>query len=323
MIKTHSRNSTRTTALSHTLIGLGIACLMTLIGCGQESNTEASHKLLQLPPTADLDKVVNYFDIHHPVTARKGMVVSQSKIASRIGADILRRGGNAVDAAVAVGYALAVVLPRAGNLTGGGFMLVHLKELNKTIAIDYRETAPEAAFDDMFLDKQRQIVEGKSLETLAAAGVPGTVAGLNHALEKYGTLTLKEILAPSIELAQKGIIVTDDMVRILTKSAELLQKNPESCRVFFKSGCTLYETNDILKQPDLHKTLTYLSQHGTQGFYQGTIAQNIIAAMEQSNGIMTMTDLARYRVKEVAPVEGSFNGYKILSMPRPVPAAFI
>lgn len=288
-----------------------------MAGCSQQSDTQTTHKLLQLPPTADLDKVVNYYDIHHPVIGRKGMVVSQNNIASNIGADILRKGGNAVDAAVAVGYALAVALPRAGNLTGGGFMLIHLKELNKTIAIDYRETAPAAAFDDMFLNDQRDIIEDKSLETLSSAGIPGTVAGLNHALEKYGTLPLSEILAPAIELAKNGIVVTDDMVRILTKSAELLQKNAESCRVFFKSNCQMYQANEVLKQPDLYNTLTYLSKQGTQGFYQGKIAKKIVSAMEQGDGLITLADLASYNVKEVIPVKGSFNGYEIFSMPPP------
>ena len=288
-----------------------------MAGCSQQSDTLTTHKLLQLPPTADLDKVVNYYDIHHPVIGRKGMVVSQNNIASNIGADILRKGGNAVDAAVAVGYALAVVLPRAGNLTGGGFMLIHLKELNKTIAIDYRETAPAAAFDDMFLNDQRDIIEDKSLETLSSAGIPGTVAGLNHALEKYGTLPLSEILAPAIELAKNGIVVTDDMVRILTKSAELLQKNAESCRVFFKSNCQMYQANEVLKQPDLYNTLTYLSEQGTQGFYQGKIAKKIASAMEQGDGLITLADLANYNVKEVVPVKGTFNGYEIFSMPPP------
>ena len=288
-----------------------------MAGCSQQSDTLTTHKLLQLPPTADLDKVVNYYDIHHPVIGRKGMVVSQNNIASNIGADILRKGGNAIDAAVAVGYALAVVLPRAGNLTGGGFMLIHLKELNKTIAIDYRETAPTAAFDDMFLNDQHDIIEDKSLETLSSAGIPGTVAGLNHALEKYGTLPLSEILAPAIELAKNGIVVTDDMVRILTKSAELLQKNAESCRVFFKSSCQMYQANEVLNQPDLYNTLTYLSEQGTQGFYQGKIAKKIASAMEQGDGLITLADLANYNVKEVVPVKGTFNGYEIFSMPPP------
>lgn len=317
MIKINTSNSKTKTVITRFLSTFGLTSLIVLTGCEQQSSTALSSKILEVPPVVDLDKIVNYYDIHHPVIARKGMVVSQSDLASDIGADILRRGGNAIDAAVAVGYALAVVLPRAGNLAGGGFMLVHLKESNKTIAIDYRETAPMAAFDDMFLDEEKQIIIGKSLETLSSAGVPGTVAGLNHALKQYGTMSLSEVIKPAITLAQQGIIVTDDMVRILTKSAELLQKNPESCRIFFKTDCQIYQAGDVLKQADLSKTLTYLSQHGTQGFYQGKIAKQIVAAMEQGNGLITMDDLANYQVKEVAPVRGTFNGYEILSMPPP------
>jgi gamma-glutamyltranspeptidase/glutathione hydrolase len=313
------------TATTRFLQNLSLICLLLLSGCGQHKSTELltkpateqSARLLEIPPVEDLDKVVNYYDTLHPTIGRKGMVVTQSELASTIGADILRNGGNAVDAAVAVGYALTVVLPRAGNLTGGGFMMVHLKEANKTIAIDYRETAPIAAFDNMFLDKESNVITEKSLETLSAAGVPGTVAGLNYALEHYGSLPLSEVIAPAIALAQQGFVVTDDMVRILTKSAELLQKNQESCRVFFKSNCKMYQAGDILKQPDLSNTLTYLSQHGSQGFYKGKIAKQIVSAMEQGNGLITMADLANYQVKEVAPVRGTFNGYEILTMPPP------
>lgn len=314
-INLYSPKQTHIIAIPLTIIGL--VCLLMMTGCKKQLNSQPPKPPLQLPATADLDKVVNYFDIHHPIIGRKGMVVSQNDIASKIGADILRRGGNAVDAAVAVGYALAVALPRAGNLTGGGFMLVHLKDLNKTIAIDYRETAPAAAFDDMFLNDQREIIKDKSLETLSSSGVPGTVAGLNYALEKYGTMTLSQILAPAIALAKNGITVTDDMIRILTKSADLLQKNSESCRVFFKSNCEMYQPNDILKQPDLYNTLVYLSKYGSQGFYKGKIAQKIVSAMEQGGGLITLADLENYKVKEVAPIKGTFNGYEILSMPPP------
>lgn len=317
MIKTKTNDSIILTITTRLLPAFSLTCFFLLSGCGQQDNTELSNKLLQLPPTPKLDKVVNYYDIHHPVIGRKGMVVSQSELASNIGADILRRGGNAVDAAVAVGYALAVALPRAGNLAGGGFMLVHLKESNKTIAIDYRETAPIAAFDDMFLNRQNQVITDKSLETLSAAGVPGTVAGLSYALKHYGSLSLSEVIAPAIALAQQGITVSDDMVRILTKSAELLQKNAESCRVFFKKNCQLYQAGDILKQPDLANTLTYLSQHGSKGFYQGDIAQKIVSAMEQGSGLITLADLSNYQVKEVTPIKGTFNGYEILTMPPP------
>jgi len=302
---------------SRTLLALTITSLFILVGCEQKQGSLLEAKMPQRPVLTELDTVVSYHDIHHPVVGRKGMVVSQSELASEIGADILRRGGNAIDAAVAVGYALAVVLPRAGNLAGGGFMLVHLKQQNKTIAIDYRETAPMAAFDDMFLNEQGQVEAGESLETLAAAGVPGTVAGLSYALEHYGTMPLNEVIAPALAIAQQGFTVTDDMVRILAKSAELLQKNAESCRVFFKGNCQLYQAGDVLKQPDLAKTLNDLSEHGSQAFYQGEIAQKIVSAMKTGNGLITLTDMVNYQVKEVAPIKGYFNGYEILTMPPP------
>ena len=307
--------------LTRTLFAVAIASLLLLVGCEKKQTSLTNHKMPQLPAVADLDRVVNYYDIEHPVVGRKGMVVSQSELASNIGADILRQGGNAIDAAVAVGYALTVVLPRAGNLTGGGFMLVHLNAQNKTdaktIAIDYRETAPQAAFTDMYLDKQGEVEPEQSLETLAAAGVPGTVAGLSYALKHYGTMSLREVIAPAIKLAQQGFVVTDDMVRILTKSATLLQKNAETCRVFFKNNCQLYQSGEVLKQADLAKTLAYISEYGSKGFYQGDIAKKIVSAMQQGNGLITHADLVNYQVKEVTPIQGTFNGYKILTMPPP------
>ncbi|OUR62798.1 gamma-glutamyltransferase [Colwellia sp. 39_35_sub15_T18] len=266
---------------------------------------------------ADIDKIVNYYDIHHPVIGRKGMVVSQSELASNIGAEILQRGGNAVDAAVAVGFALAVVLPRAGNLTGGGFMLVHLAEQNKTIAIDYRETAPAAAFDDMFIDSTGEVDHSKALETLYAAGVPGTVAGFEYALKHYGTMTLKQVIKPAVKIAQQGFMVSDDMVRIVKKTQVLLQKNAETCRVFFKKNCQLYQTGELFKQADLANTLVYLSEQGADGFYQGDIAKKIVSAMAQGQGLITLEDLRNYQVKEVSPIKSRFNGYEIFTMPPP------
>mgnify|MGYP000588166211 CR=1 FL=1 len=294
-------------------VTLSVAAIFLLAGCEQ-------HKAVSLPktpPIADIDKIVNYYDIHHPVIGRKGMVVSQSELASNIGAEILQRGGNAVDAAVAVGFALAVVLPRAGNLTGGGFMLVHLAEQNKTIAIDYRETAPAAAFDDMFIDSTGEVDHSKALETLYAAGVPGTVAGFEYALKHYGTMTLKQVIKPAVKIAQQGFMVSDDMVRIVKKTQVLLQKNAETCRVFFKKNCQLYQTGELFKQADLANTLVYLSEQGADGFYQGDIAKKIVSAMAQGQGLITLEDLRNYQVKEVSPIKSRFNGYEIFTMPPP------
>jgi len=245
------------------------------------------------------------------------MVVSQSELASHIGANILKSGGNAVDAAVAVGFALAVALPRAGNLGGGGFMLVHLAKEQKTIAINYREEAPQRAHRDLFLDSRGQVDTEKSLQSLAASGVPGTVAGLTHALEEYGTMPLSEVIAPAISLARKGFAVTDDMLYILKKEQDNLQRNKETCRVFFKADCQLYRVGDMFKQPDLARTLSYIAKQGAEGFYQGDIAKKIVLEMQTGNGLITLSDLANYRVEELEPIISNFNGYDIATMPPP------
>ncbi|MBU2872168.1 gamma-glutamyltransferase [Colwellia sp. E2M01] len=270
--------------------------------------------------TVDLPRVwkpVSYRDISHPVIGRKGMVVSQKRIASEVGADILRQGGNAVDAAVAVGFTLSVVLPRAGNLGGGGFMLVHLADQDKTIAIDYRETAPALAYKDVFLDENGNPVIDKSLTTLSASGVPGTVAGLHYALEKYGTMSWSEIIKPAEKIARNGFVVDDDMELLLNRELDLLASNPETCKVFLKDNCQAYQAGDMLIQTDLADSLAYLQKQGAAGFYQGDIAKKMVAAMEQGGGLITAKDLTDYKVNEVAPIRGTFNGFEILTMPPP------
>lgn len=271
--------------------------------------------LNEAPPR--LTEIVDYYDIFHPEIGRKGMVVSQKRLASEIGADILQNGGNAIDAAVAVGFALAVVLPRAGNLAGGGFMLVHLADKNKTVAIDYRETAPALAYKDVFLDEKNNPVPDKSLQTLSASGVPGTVAGLYYVLEKYGTMSWADVIKPAEKIAREGFIVDDDMVRLIKKEKTLLINNPETCRVFFKKNCQVYRVGENFIQRDLAYSLRYLSKTGQDGFYKGDIATKIVHAMESGNGLITAKDLADYTVKEVLPLRGTFNGYEILTMPPP------
>jgi gamma-glutamyltranspeptidase/glutathione hydrolase len=296
---------------------MAVAILGSASGCQKEPAQFAVITPEVTPESKSIDKVISYFDINHPVVGRKGMVASQSAIASEIGAEVLRQGGNAVDAAVAMGYALTVVLPRAGNLTGGGFMLVYLPKQQKTIAIDYRESAPAASSHNMFLDKHNKVDQFKVLESLSASGVPGTVMGLEHALKHYGTMKLSQLIQPSIDLASQGFNVTDDMVRIMAKENERLSQNPETCRVFFKENCKPYQTGDVFVQKDLANTLVYLSEQGAKGFYEGDIATKIVAAMERGNGLITQEDLAHYEVDEVTPLKGSFNGYDIFTMPPP------
>lgn len=255
--------------------------------------------------------------VHNPVISRYGMVVSRVEIANQIGADILARGGNAVDAAVAVGFALAVTLPVAGNIGGGGFMLVYLAEEDRVIAIDYREMAPAAASRDMYLDAngdvQKEIVRFSHL----ASGVPGTVAGFHHALTNYGTLSLAEVIAPAIKLAAEGFPVYRRLSENFKRYSERLLKNPASRQAFYKPGGTAYEVGEIFRQPDLAWTLGEIAAHGRDGFYKGEVARKIVAEMDRGGGLISLEDLANYRVIERQPVEGDYRGYRVVSMPPP------
>lgn len=251
-----------------------------------------------------------------PVVAQNGMVVSQEATASRIGVEILQRGGNAVDAAVAVGFALAVTLPRAGNIGGGGFMLVHLN--GKDIAIDYRELAPAATTKDVFLDEKGDAVSAKSQFSGLGVGVPGTVAGLALAAQKYGSgkLTLKDLIAPALKLAKDGIPVEADLADSLTANQSFLSRFPSTAAVYFPSGAAP-KRGDVLKQPDLAATLTAIGETGPDAFYKGAIAAKIAAAVQAAGGRMTAADLAAYTALEREPVRGNYRGYEIVSMPPP------
>ena len=261
--------------------------------------------------------IIDYESIHNPQISTTGMVVSQRKIASQVGADILAKGGNAVDAAVATGLALAVVLPRAGNLGGGGFMMVYLKDLNKTVAIDYREKAPAAAHKDLFLDEEGNYDKKKAQFSLLSAGVPGSVAGFHMALENYGTMSWQEVIAPAIELAEKGFAVPHDLANTLASTTyrKRLSSNSAAAASFYKKDGSLYQAGEILVQKDLAWTLQQLSEHGPDAFYKGAIAKKIVKEMERNGGLITAEDLKNYIVAERLPVEGTYKGYKIVSMP--------
>ena len=261
--------------------------------------------------------IVEYNSINHPVIDDKGMVVSQRMIASEVGAEMLKKGGNAVDAAVATGLALAVVLPRAGNLGGGGFMVVYLKEEDKTIAIDYREKAPSAATRDLFLDENGDYDRKKAQFSLLSAGVPGSVAGFHHALTEYGTLSWQEVLEPAIRLAEEGFVIPYDLANTLASKRyrERLSSNPAAAKVFFKEDKSPYSAGEILIQKDLASTLKELSKNGPDAFYSGKIAQLIVEEMERNGGIITLEDLKNYNVAERQPLVGTYKGYEIVSMP--------
>ena len=255
--------------------------------------------------------------LSHPVISESGMVVSQDMIASRVGAEILAQGGNAVDAAVATGFALAVTLPRAGNLGGGGFMMVHLAESNKTIAIDYREMAPGEAFRDMFLDGEGDVDNLKARFSILSSGVPGTVAGLIYAQENYGVLSLRQVLRPAIKMARNGFAVGPDLSDSLRSRADRLQRDPGSKKYFYKADGSLYQHRDKLVQKDLANTLTRIMTSRGKDFYQGKTADLIVDQMQRSGGLISKQDLANYRVVERTPVCGSFRDHRLCAMPPP------
>lgn len=252
-----------------------------------------------------------------PAEARHGMVASASALASQAGVEILRKGGNAVDAAVATGIALTVTYPRAGNLAGGGFMLIRMAD-GRAVAIDFRERAPGKATRDMYLDEAGNVVPERSTIGYLASGVPGTVAGFAHAMELYGSgkVTWSDVIEPARRLAADGILVTSGLARDLLGNARDFDRFPESRRVFLRDGKP-FEPGEIWKQEDLAKTLTRLQTHGPREFYEGETARLIAADMEKNRGLITLDDLAGYRVAERPVLIGHYRGHEILTMPPP------
>ena len=268
---------------------------------------------------ADPQPIVGGYATALPVVARHGMVVSQEARASRIGRDVLRLGGNAVDAAVAVGFALAVTLPRAGNIGGGGFMLIRRADLGRTIAIDYREAAPAATDKTVFLDADGEADPFKSRWSGLAVGVPGTVAGLELAWRKYGSgrFGFADLVAPAVALARQGLTVDDDLADSLPLAAPVLAKHPSSARIYLGPDGGAPQAGDHIALDDLAATLETIAREGAAGFYAGPVARRIVDAVQAAGGRMTMDDLARYRAVEREPVAGSYRGHTIVSMPPP------
>lgn len=280
----------------------------------------AQSKLLPKPATNASQLAANRYDssndIFHPVYGKNGMVASEQGLATQVGLDILKQGGNAIDAAVAVGFALAVVLPNAGNIGGGGFMVLHDDKTGKDVAIDFREIAPAKASRDMYLDSQGNVIDGKSLFTHDASGVPGTVAGMEYALKKWGTMPLSKVLEPAIKLADKGFIVSDVLAQTLKEEKSTLGKWSASKAIFFKNGEPL-KSGDLLVQKDLAKSLRLIAKQGAKAFYQGEIATKIAKEMQSHGGTMTLEDLKAYKVVERQPIIGDYRGYKVVTMPPP------
>ncbi len=250
------------------------------------------------------------------VEAKNGMVVTSQYLASQVGADILKMGGNAVDAAVAVGYAQAVVNPCCGNIGGGGFMTIHLADGTDTF-INFRETAPSTANADMYLDKDGNVTKDASLYGYLAVGVPGTVLGMDSAQKKYGKLTRQQVMAPAIRLARDGFILTRADTDILDTTVKRFRQDPESARIFLRKDGEALQPGDRLVQADLADTLSAISEKGPDAFYQGKIPQAVEAAAKKGGGILTAADFADYKITETAPITCSYRGYKFVSAPPP------
>ncbi|MDY0073453.1 MAG: gamma-glutamyltransferase [Thauera sp.] len=292
---------------------LGVSCLALLVSQVQ------ARSLVPVMPAASVVAARHYdasFDVFHPVRARQGMVASEHRLASALGLQILQQGGNAVDAAVAVGFALAVVLPNAGNLGGGGFMLFHDAGQGRSHALDFREMAPAAAHRDLFVDAQGEIIDGASIYSHRAIGVPGTVAGLLQALERWGSLPRAAVIAPAIELAEQGFVVSDTLARMLAVQAQQLGRWPATRAIFFRGERPL-QAGERLVQADLARALRQIAEEGASAFYEGEIGRAIVAEMQQHRGLISMADLAAYRAVERPPVSGSYRGFEVISMPPP------
>jgi len=252
--------------------------------------------------------------VNKNVTGKNGMVVSARGEASKIGMEVLMKGGNAFDAAIAVHFALAVVYPQAGNIGGGGFMLAHTSK-SENVALDFRETAPQKAYRDMYLDKEGNVIQDLSVLGHLAVGVPGSVDGMAEIHKKYGTLPWYDLVMPAVELAEKGFVITDlDVIELNKYFSDIKKLNPKN-KYFQKS--TPYVTGDTIKQPDLANTLKRIAIEGRDGFYIGPIAELIVKEMKRGSGIITLEDLKNYKSVWRAPITGKFSGHDIITMPPP------
>ncbi len=286
----------------------GIAALATILLSTEPTNAQQSRDNYTPAPLGTLK----------PVAAKHGMVVAQERLSAQVGADVMARGGNAIDAAVATGFAMAVTYPRAGNIGGGGFMVIHTAKGEST-TIDYRETAPGKATRNMFLGSEGKPDIAKSRDSALGIGIPGTVAGLALALEKYGSgkFTLSDLLQPAIALARDGFVLSDDGADTLPDWHRRLARWPSSKPIFSRADGTSLREGDKLIQTDLADTLTAIANQGPRGFYEGPIAEKLVKGINDAGGIFTLDDLKTYRPVIREPVRGTYRGYDIVSMPLP------
>jgi gamma-glutamyltranspeptidase / glutathione hydrolase len=294
-------------------IGSGPESVHPPRGCAAASASSAMAKML-LVSTLALFFAVPARPLT-PVAAKHGMVVAAEPLASDVGVEIMKAGGNAVDAAVAVGFALAVTFPYAGNIGGGGFMLIRMAG-GEAVVIDYREEAPAGASRNMYVNSKGELIPNASTVGPQAAGVPGTVAGLALAEKKYGKLGLARVLDPAIRLAQDGFPVNYELSQSLLHNEERFSKFPETSRIYLRSGHP-YEPGEIFRQPELAQTLRLIAQSGPDAFYRGPVAKQIVATMQRKYGVITRKDLENYQAKIRQPLLGHYHGYDILTVPPP------
>ncbi len=287
-------NSVSTSLLRHSRRMAAATLVLTVIGAASSGSFAASQA---------------------PVAAENGMVVTAQHLATKVGVDVLKQGGNAVDAAVAVGYALAVVYPAAGNLGGGGFMTIQLADGRKTF-LDFRETAPLAATANMYLDKDGNVIKGLSTVGHLAVGVPGSVSGMETARKQFGSKPRQVLIAPAIRLAEEGFKLDQGDIDMFNTATDALRKDAASAAIFLKKG-EAYQVGDRLVQRDLARTLRQISTRGEDGFYKGSVAAAIVASNKAGNGILQQADLDRYRTRELAPIECDYRGYHVISAPPP------
>jgi gamma-glutamyltranspeptidase / glutathione hydrolase len=287
--------------------------LIALLAASLCVQVEAKEQAASVAPAAT--DPVAYSSPSLAANAEHGMVVSAHQLATRAGIDVLQRGGNAIDAAVAVGYALAVVYPVAGNLGGGGFMTIQLADGRKTF-LDFREKAPLAATADMYLDSSGNVVKGTSTHGHLAVAVPGTVAGLEYARENYGTLSRAALIAPALSMAERGFVLDQGDAALLAAASGDFHSDAATAAIFLKDG-RAFKAGDRLAQRDLAETLRLISDGGQDAFYRGSIADAIVASSAAGKGIITNADLQQYRVRELAPIECDYRGYHIVSAPPP------
>ncbi len=277
-------------------------------------------KRFSIPSTLAMTALLSFTSVSQaasmaPVAAENGMVVTAQHLATQVGVDVLKKGGNAVDAAVAVGYALAVVYPAAGNLGGGGFMTIQLADGKKTF-LDFREKAPLAATANMYLDKDGNVVKGLSTRGFLAVGVPGSVSGLEYAREKYGTMKRPDLIAPSVRLAEQGFRLDRGDIEMLSGATDDFRKDAPTAAIFLKQGAPL-AVGEMLVQQDLAKTLQLISDQGADGFYKGPVAAALVASSDAGKGLIKQTDLDQYKTRELAPIECDYRGYHVVSAPPP------